>query len=246
MKVTGYFAHTAGKRVVEYYVCGSDKPDAKILVECHGGGLSGSFFFANTDWVKALTELNVKTISPSFPGVGYSTVQPGRKIFNWPRDDLDPILIAEKVDKLTVMGTSFGSPHAMATAAYYGGDVARCTGMGLRVPNFGSQMCSEIKALPAYSNALLLPPTKKLGSFIAKLKVKLIMKIANASNDGMEPSACMDAFLGWYMPSIIATRKAYPESFHNFIKGTASLWHSSISLDGVAIPSLHGCHPGHP
>ena len=131
-----------GKRTIEYYVWGSDKPDATVAVLCHGScntgkGLNG-FLYPSA----ALKELNVKAISPSYPGHGGSDTQPYRKISEWPLDDLSHILEKEKVDKFMVQGSSYGTAHAMATAACF---PERCLAMGLNVPYLPKPICRELE-----------------------------------------------------------------------------------------------------
>lgn len=138
-------------RIVEYFVCGSDSPDASILVDCHGGSFTAKFFSTMDDWVDicAKEKLNLRVISASQPGFGYSTIQPGRKLIDWPMTDLLPILKKENVKEFMVTGVSFGSPHACAVATTFGkkvesGDLPTCLAIGLRVPYLGSESCSRL------------------------------------------------------------------------------------------------------
>ena len=138
-------------RIVEYYVCGSKSPDATVLVDCHGGNCTGQMFSLFTESVSKCmeTELNIKVISPTQPGFGYSTIQPERKIKDWPKTDLLPILEKENVTDFIVSGVSFGTPHALATALEFAekkdGRTMQCHAMGLRVPYLGSESCRELK-----------------------------------------------------------------------------------------------------
>lgn len=51
-----------------------------------------------------------------------------------------PILEKEKVDKFLVIGTSYGTSHAMATASALPN---RCLGLGLNVPYLPENICRE-------------------------------------------------------------------------------------------------------
>ena len=128
-------------RIIEYFVCGSERKDARILVYCHGANGTGKMFSSFPKWVQKVKDLNVKVIAVTQPGCGYSSIHIGRHIGNWPRDDLQPVLVAEGVGgKFTVSGISLGAPHALAVAHYFG--AARVSGMGLQVP-FVSMPFSE-------------------------------------------------------------------------------------------------------
>jgi pimeloyl-ACP methyl ester carboxylesterase len=127
-------------RSIEYFVWGSERPDATVVVYCHGSNSTGKhlnqFMFPHD----VLLELNVKAISPSYPGHGGSDVDPNRRISKWPITDLEPILYDEGVNDFVVIGTSYGTAHAMATAACF---PKRCVGMGLHVPYLPENVCRE-------------------------------------------------------------------------------------------------------
>jgi len=127
-------------RVVAYYVFGSQKPDAKVMVFCHGMGDDGSIFEALIP-PKVLERLNVRGIAPSLPSHGFSDVQKGRRIGDWPRDDLEPILQQEGVSKFIVQGVSLGTAHALACGAYFGSD--KCVALGVIAPFVSAAICDE-------------------------------------------------------------------------------------------------------
>lgn len=131
------WVHTADGRVVEYSVLGSTRPDARTL-------LAG--YFASTRlapaWLTVLEALNVRLIEVSLPGLGLSSLQPGRRVADWPKTDVEPILEAEGVQDFTVYGVSYGTIHAMAVAQHFGAQ--RVQAMGLRVPYFGLPLSEEL------------------------------------------------------------------------------------------------------
>jgi len=138
-------------RIVEYFLSGSSSSDATILVDCPGGNCTGHMFSALTSWTDAAKSLNYKVISVSYPGFGYSSIHPGRKIKDWPVTDLLPILQKENVEEFVVTGISFGSCHALATAWHFANDNEKydnsgltCIGLGLRVPYLGSESCKKL------------------------------------------------------------------------------------------------------
>ena len=57
--------------------------------------------------VRTIKNLNVKVISPSYPGHGGSDAQPFRSLASWPKDDVEPFLHAENEDSFIVQGTSY-------------------------------------------------------------------------------------------------------------------------------------------
>lgn len=129
------------RRTVEYFVWGSERADATPLVCLHGSGTTGKDFNQFLFPPKVVEKLNVKVISPSFPGHGGSDVQAYRRISEWPLTDLKPILLEESITgKFLVIGTSYGTAHAMATAACF---PQRCQGMGLNVPYLPETICRE-------------------------------------------------------------------------------------------------------
>jgi pimeloyl-ACP methyl ester carboxylesterase len=129
-------------RLVEYFVHGSTKTDAAILVDCPGGGCTGALVGKLPGVVEWCEAHNVKIISPSYPGFGYSEVRPGWTIGEWPKSDLEPILEQEGVtDSFLVTGTSFGTPHAQAVAVYFG---ERVKVLGLRVPYVGRHVSEDV------------------------------------------------------------------------------------------------------
>ena len=128
---------TTDGRIVEYSVSGSTRADAHTLV---------AGYFAATQvrpsWMAAYEALNVRMIDVSLPGLGSSSLHPGRRVADWPKSDLDPILTAEGVTDFTVFGVSYGTIHAMAVAQHYGPQRVRA--MGLRVPYFGLPLSQEL------------------------------------------------------------------------------------------------------
>ena len=131
------WVRTEDGRIVEYSVTGSTRADARTVV---------AGYFAVTDepasWTEAYESLNVRMINVSLPGLGMSSLHPGRRVAEWPGTDLDPILEAEGVRDFHVYGVSYGTIHAMAVAQHYGPE--RVRSMGLRVPYFGLPLSGEL------------------------------------------------------------------------------------------------------
>jgi pimeloyl-ACP methyl ester carboxylesterase len=136
------YVTAADGRTVEYFVWGSEKTDAKITVVLHGSCATGKYCNQYLYPPKVLEEMNVKAISPSYPGHGGSDTHPFRRIADWPTTDLEPILRQEGVAKFLVQGTSYGTAHAMATAVCF---PKRCVAMGLNVPYLPETICREFE-----------------------------------------------------------------------------------------------------
>ena len=79
-----------GRRIVEYYVWGSTKSAATPLVVLHGSNCTRKYLNQYLFPDEVMNKLNVKVISPSYPGHGGSDPQPYRRITNWPKTDLLP------------------------------------------------------------------------------------------------------------------------------------------------------------
>jgi hypothetical protein len=66
---------TADGRIVEYSVTGSTRPEANVVV---------AGYFAATQvlptWSAAYETLNIRMIDVSLPGLGLSSLHPGRKV----------------------------------------------------------------------------------------------------------------------------------------------------------------------
>jgi pimeloyl-ACP methyl ester carboxylesterase len=130
-----------GTRQIEYFCWGSERPDATVTVVCHGSGTTGKDFNEFLYPNQVMKQLNVKVISPSYPGHGGSDQHPHRRLADWPKWDLEPILKAESVDQFIVQGSSYGTAHAMAVLAYF--PPQRCIALGLNVPYLPEPICRE-------------------------------------------------------------------------------------------------------
>lgn len=65
-------------RIIEYYVYGSESPDARIFIIINGSAGSAKFFSEMPSMVSVLKEKNVKGISINIPGHGYTSRDPMR------------------------------------------------------------------------------------------------------------------------------------------------------------------------
>ena len=152
----GKYATTSDGRVVEYFTYGTTNPDARVVVNMHGSGTEArEQARLNAPICEAL---GVRGIAISLPGFAYSDIQPGRQVKDWPRDDLEPVLAQEGVDRFMITGHSQGNPHAMA-AAWYCGD--RCEGLGLYAPLLPTPVSRE-EGVKGAIGIDALPTTEKL------------------------------------------------------------------------------------
>jgi pimeloyl-ACP methyl ester carboxylesterase len=128
----GKFVRLTDGRIIEYFVYGSTKPDAKTLVQFTGTAGTARFFCSSVKYTTKLKELNIRGIGITVPGHGYSSTKVGRLIYDI-NEDIKPIFEAENVDTFIVEGTSYGSSHALALAHYFG-KAGKVEAMHLHVP----------------------------------------------------------------------------------------------------------------
>lgn len=141
----------AGRRI-EYFVYGSTDPSAPVVINLHGSGPEAG---SERDLHGPVCDaLGVRGIAVSLPGYGNTDMKPGRVVAKWPREDLDPVLRAEGVDRFMIIGHSQGTPHAMAAAVHFG---ERCTGVGLNAPFLPATVSREVGIEGALGMDSLLP-----------------------------------------------------------------------------------------
>jgi pimeloyl-ACP methyl ester carboxylesterase len=100
-------------RALAYAEYGS--PAGRAIVYCHGVPSSRVEGDLILDSDKA-SALGLRIIVPDRPGMGYSKMQPSRSIVDWPNDVLD-LAGALGLDSFAVLGSSGGSPYALACGA---------------------------------------------------------------------------------------------------------------------------------
>lgn len=210
-------------RIVEYSVTGSTRADARTVV---------AGYFAVTEepasWTGAYESLNVRTINVSLPGLGLSSLHPGRRVADWPNTDLDPILETEGVGDFHVYGVSYGTIHAMAVAQHYG--PARVRTMGLRVPYFGLPLSEEL-GLP--DGQPRLPVTEEVERNTLEVRQWRVafgrsmgLPVEEGDED-LEPpeafAAQLEAIAEPAARSYVAMRRDYPEELKAFERNTIPL-----------------------
>merc|ERR1712164_164935 len=81
----GRFVQLPDGRVLEYFVVGSQQPNATILLEFPGFGTTAHI--QTTTYTKqSYASLNIRAICVTLPGFGYSSVQLGRQLRDWHLD----------------------------------------------------------------------------------------------------------------------------------------------------------------
>lgn len=88
-------------------------PDGDPVLSFHGG-LSSRLDAAPAH--SAALALGVRIVSPDRPGMGRSTLQPGRRLLDWP-SDVAALADALEIERFAVMGWSCGGPYAAVCAA---------------------------------------------------------------------------------------------------------------------------------
>ena len=134
----GKFVQASDGRIIEYYVYGSERPDALVLLQVNGSNGTGRLYSRLKGFVDRLVSENVKGISISLPGHGLSSNAPDRRIGDWPRDDVETVFAQEGVQgQFMVEGTSFGSSHCLAVMHHFSD---RVTHAHLHVPYVSRQV----------------------------------------------------------------------------------------------------------
>jgi len=135
----GKFARTRDDRLVEYWSYGSEDYTARVLISLHCSGMTAR--------VEALQQgpicssLGLRGIAISWGAHGYTDMKPGRRIMDWPHEDLAAVLDAELVQTFMVTGCSAGSSaHALAAAWAF---PARCEAVGLAGVGLPDTICRE-------------------------------------------------------------------------------------------------------
>mmetsp|Transcript_23078 Transcript_23078/g.29125 ORF Transcript_23078/g.29125 Transcript_23078/m.29125 type:complete len:412 (+) Transcript_23078:49-1284(+) len=243
----GKWIQLSDGRIVEYFICGStSSPDATVLLDCHGGTCTGQFFQSMPEWVEKCgeNELNLKVISISQPGFGYSTIQPERKLRDWPMTDVLPILREEGVSEFLVTGISFGTCHAMAVASTFSPDnksteneeesLPKCLGMGLRVPYLGSESCERLQL----KNHLQLGYTCESAntSFIGHMIARAFMTTQDKPSSAFDdPSFILKNFIRCVNPGALENLERLKSEYPEMCKIVGK------SMDRAVVHSIIGC-----
>ena len=146
-------------RKIEYFLYGSAATNTPVIINMHGSGLDGTFEKAT--YQSSCEQLGVRGIAISLPGVGNTDMKIGRKVIDWPSEDLQAVLDAENIGDFMITGHSQGNPHAMAAAFYFGD---RVTGLGLNAPLLPNDVTKEIGITGALASESL-KTTEELDRF---------------------------------------------------------------------------------
>jgi pimeloyl-ACP methyl ester carboxylesterase len=140
----GRWIQKADGRIIEYFVYGSEEPDAKIFLQIGGDMSSAKLFPELPSIVKVLKDRNVKAISVNIAGFGFTSANPLRRIGEWAKSDVDPVLEAEGISAdtpLMIEGSSFGSIHCYSLLHYY---QDRVTAAHFHVPPLPRDLAKEL------------------------------------------------------------------------------------------------------
>ena len=105
-------------------------------------GLPGSRLMRHPDGSVA-QRLGIRLITFDRPGLGLSTLQPQRRILDWPRDVAE-FADANAFDRFRVLGWSGGAPYALATAHELPDRVTRVGLVAPMSPLAGSSLTREL------------------------------------------------------------------------------------------------------
>lgn len=141
--------------VVEYYVYGAEAADAEgpVLVQLNGTLGSAKFFSEMVSIQTVLKEMKVRAISINLPGYGFTTANPTRKMGDFAKTYVEPVLMAENLMvtdsgesvPLLVEGSSFGAAHAQNVMWHF---QDRVVGMHLHVPAMAQDLAKSLNLKP--------------------------------------------------------------------------------------------------
>ncbi|CAN6674577.1 hypothetical protein TRVA0_057S00320 [Trichomonascus vanleenenianus] len=90
--------------------------------------------------------LNIRVISPDRPGFGLSSIQPHRKILDWP-EDVEALASHLGLSRFALLGGSGGSPYALACAYVLPRDMLSAVGI---MAGAGPWQAGSHHMLPSY------------------------------------------------------------------------------------------------
>lgn len=140
-------------------------------------GTPGSRIARNPD-ARIQQELGARYLMADRPGYGASTRKPGRGIADF-ADDIRSLLDAQGVDRVPVMGTSGGGPHALAMAAMLPDRVSAVTVVVGAAPLVSAEV-EGLVGVNAESYALAEKGWAPLHEFLAQVRIRLL------SEEGMQ------------------------------------------------------------
>ena len=108
-------------RSIGYCVYGD--PAGKVVLNCHGGLVSGHDAEPADAHAAALA---LCIVSPDRPGVGRTDRLPATGMIPWVQADVVPLLEHLRIDEFAVMGWSEGGQYALAVAVELASRVTRC------------------------------------------------------------------------------------------------------------------------
>ena len=108
---------------------GSDEPNARVVVQCPGSMATGSLNADLPVLCAKLKELNIKGVSVSMAGYGYTSWRSDFRLCDY-AVDVEAVLKAEGLTgPLMAEGVSYGAGLAAAVAHHFG---ERCTHLHVR------------------------------------------------------------------------------------------------------------------
>jgi pimeloyl-ACP methyl ester carboxylesterase len=163
-----------GRRLA-YLEIGEER--AKPILHCHGA--PSSRVEAELIFDRALIdELGVRFIVPDRPGMGWSAFQPRRRIVDWP-SDMTELASALRLGDFAVLGSSGGSPYALACGVALRGRVRRVGVLGGIAPLDAPGMMAAISG-PLRAMVRLARSARP----IARALLRLNLRMARSAGDG--------------------------------------------------------------
>ncbi|HYM66956.1 MAG TPA: alpha/beta hydrolase, partial [Patescibacteria group bacterium] len=134
-------------------------------------GTPGSRLFRNLD-PRIQQELGVRYLMADRPGYGASTRKPGRGIADF-AEDIRALLDAQGLDRVPVMGTSGGGPHALAMAAVLPGRISAVSVIVGAAPLAAEEVARQV-GVNAEGYALAEKGWEPLHEFLAGIRLRML------------------------------------------------------------------------
>jgi pimeloyl-ACP methyl ester carboxylesterase len=205
-------------------------------------GTPGSRLYVNPD-PSIQGELGVRYLMADRPGYGGSTRKPGRGVVDF-ADDLAELLDAHGLDRVPVMGTSGGGPHALAVAARRPDRISAVTVVAGSVPLEPGEVAGLI-GVNAEGYALAEKGWAELHEFLARVRERLLGDegMAGVLSDAPPSDRAIMQSPAWQRMSRASTQEALRQGAEGWTDESLALhadWDFDLSDVEAGVTWWHG------
>ncbi len=229
----------AGGRSIGYSVYGD--PAGKVVLNCHGGLVSGHDVGPADQHARAL---GLCVVSPDRPGAGRTDRLPGHGMIPWVEADVVPLLEHLDVEDFGVMGWSEGGQYALAVAFDLGSRVTRCAVIAGCLPLNDATVYPELnrqdRTLIAMARRapLLIRGYFRMTSLLAVASPRLLMRIAVRGLPEAEAKAVEAQ--GRWLPTILGEGARQPRGGVDEYLAISAPWGFTPEEIHVPVRIFHG------